>query len=740
MLKLSFLTIFMSLFAFTFVVNRIDTQTKITEFRQALPIEQKISKPTIKNNIKNVEKSVKPQNSKLKVAKSIKVKRKQKKKIVNINTKDVENLSFIDEKKYNTLDKTIKPVEKRETTFIKLKKNITIQEEEIIKIKAEKKQVKETIFEEAYLNINGKDPIQLGAYKNTKKIKDVELVALLDNIQYPKEQAVKMLAKLEEKSNIKQINNEIKSDDRISTAQAAPEKSSSNKNNNTSKETSMDLAFYDYSNDDENITAESQTNSVKEKIESLKKTAVGIQLTKKLNSNTESWVNSSGVSITNPKANDLLAMHEVRKPEKKKSGSIGPKNETSPDPLDLLNKGKSGFVDETIDEEPEMNSQKAFKSYGSISAFNMTTNKKDKRIYAFDLIYSDEFNTNISSDIDGKVNFNYLINSQSASRRVTINARDMMPTSIDLVLDKGDSSIGIPLVERSYINNLMSIQNLRGMGGFVLIELDSYTEDVELGIDSNFEKKIYLNKNFRSVSREDSDFNYILFAGVEPGNHIVSFKTFKNKITSKIIHVIDEEIYYDYNFYKEVTKDSISFYEEGLLSKSQQVLNITKEEISPINYETNLKMKSFNMIEIKNVILPHATRNYFQLTHLKEKIFVGRSNHKKVVLPSEAYTREAIASFNQRIGKNDCIIQINLPKPTAEVSFNGVSHNRMMVPIMSVLDNDGEFYRDLSNESKRIFILGREQGIINFQIKYTDGSYDFLQSYCSESSYLIEQL
>ena len=41
---------------------------------------------------------------------------------------------------------------------------------------------------------------------------------------------------------------------------------------------------------------------------------------------------------------------------------------------------------------------------------------------------------------------------------------------------------------------------------------------------------------------------------------------------------------------------------------------------------------------------------------------------------------------------------------------------------------------------KKIFILGEEQGIINAKIKYTDGSEDYLQSYCSNSTYLVEQL
>ena len=743
MLKLTFLTLTLSIFTFSYVMNRIDTQTKLesyvssVDFKQfkAAPkkINQKTNKPNVEPILIKAIQNITNEKTKV-IAKSSKSKIKNKQdEIVNIDTSDVENLNYIDERKLINVE--IQAASSEQVEFIKLKKEINIEEEKVVKVKNTKTNNQNTIFEEAYLTINGTDPIKLKAFEKVNKIKEVKLVALLDNVNYPKERAKELIAKIEMK----------KVDDRISNAQAAPERSVKNKTNNNS----MDLTFYDYSNEEE-TSAESQKSVVEQKLESLKKTAVGIQLMQPSKSNTDVKVNSSGVANTvqsnlPSKINDidnLIAMAETIRPKaksakKKTNGSIGPKMNTQ------NNENKNSFLDndEEVNGEYYQNpNTKSYSSYGTITAFNLTTRSKDKAVMNFDLIYSDEFNTNISSDVEGKVDFKYQINSKNASRRVTINARDFLPTSIDLVLDNGDSSIGIPLIERTYFNNLMSSQNLRGLGGVIMVELDNFTEDIELGVDSRYERKLYLNKNLRAVSREDSDFTYILFVGVEAGNHIISFKTYKNKITNKIIHVVDEEIYYDYNFYKEISNESVALFEENLLSNEYQLLNITKGEITPINYDSSLKMKSFNMFELKDNLLPHATRNYYQLNHLREKIFIGRANQKQIIVPSEAYTREVISHFDQRVATTDCVIQLNINKPIADISFNGLSNNRMMVPLLRVLDSDGEFYKSPSNETKRVFILGREQGIVNFQINYTDGTKDFLQSYCSESSYLVEQL
>lgn len=58
----------------------------------------------------------------------------------------------------------------------------------------------------------------------------------------------------------------------------------------------------------------------------------------------------------------------------------------------------------------------------------------------------------------------------------------------------------------------------------------------------------------------------------------------------------------------------------------------------------------------------------------------------------------------------------------------------------NILDNDGVFYKDFSANSERVFVLGEKQGVFNIKLEYVDGTVQFLQSYCSDATYLIEQL
>lgn len=65
-----------------------------------------------------------------------------------------------------------------------------------------------------------------------------------------------------------------------------------------------------------------------------------------------------------------------------------------------------------------------------------------------------------------------------------------------------------------------------------------------------------------------------------------------------------------------------------------------------------------------------------------------------------------------------------------------------------VLDNDGKFYDNLSDKTQKIIVVGESEGPeqispdakINIKIQYQDGSVQFLNSYCSPNTYLVEQL
>ena len=58
----------------------------------------------------------------------------------------------------------------------------------------------------------------------------------------------------------------------------------------------------------------------------------------------------------------------------------------------------------------------------------------------------------------------------------------------------------------------------------------------------------------------------------------------------------------------------------------------------------------------------------------------------------------------------------------------------------SFLDVDGNFSKDNSELAEKVFVSGDMEGVFNARLDYTDGSTEFLKTFCSEGSYIIEQL
>ncbi len=361
-----------------------------------------------------------------------------------------------------------------------------------------------------------------------------------------------------------------------------------------------------------------------------------------------------------------------------------------------------------------------------------------KSVRNFDIRFSDDSNDILSDSGNGEVNISTKINNEMAIRRSTIVVKDMMPTTIDLVFEEGEDIASVPMISNKKMESILSSQNFRGNEAFLLVELDRGTEDVE--IDGKFSGKVFLDSKFKVVNRADSDFNYILFIDAMPGNTIINFLNTKNETISKIIHLQAEEIYFEPNYYREVLADEFDLNEENLLSKSISPLSIDNTDIAGLTFDTKYKKLTLNKYQAGDVLYPLGTRSYLQLSHLRETVFVGRWKNEEVTIPSETYMRFVLGQFSLGSVGTQCLIQINLSKKANSYSLSGKAADRMMGIQTKILDTDGLFYSDFSAESKKIFILGEEQGIINAKIEYIDGSVDHLQSYCSNSTYLVEQL
>ena len=87
-----------------------------------------------------------------------------------------------------------------------------------------------------------------------------------------------------------------------------------------------------------------------------------------------------------------------------------------------------------------------------------------------------------------------------------------------------------------------------------------------------------------------------------------------------------------------------------------------------------------------------------------------------------------------------CLVQINASKGIESVNIEGSASNGFLNLEKLYLDKDGTFGDEPTELTEKIFIAGLKQGSISMKIKYLDTSVDYLQSFCSDETYLIEQL
>lgn len=559
--------------------------------------------------------------------------------------------------------------------------------------------------------INGAEPIVLNGYNNLKKIKFNNLVANFKPFKVDHLGRSTVVAEAKTKEDSIKTNNVDTSInvnlDRISTALSATEKSNQreklNKNIDKGNISKDQLVFFDYSNSPDEKSKTKVSNSL-----------VGKSIP---------IANSSG---TRDEVLGKILKNMGEKFKKEKDTNIS-MNSPSKVKANTPVKENLGLI-------------------GARSSLRVTTHgyslisSKSQEITDFDIRFADNADAIAHSGSDGSVLIESSLNSEYSVRRAVLFSRGYLPVSVDLVLEQGNVNLGVPAITKSSFNKVLEEKGLRGLGSHALIELDELTEDADFDVSTGYESKLFLDSNLNIVNRGDSEYAFILFIGVEPGNRIISFKTYKNEITSKIVHLVEDELYFDFNFYHRLKNDRFALFEDNLLSQESGVLSLDENQITDLGYESKITKKTVNEFSTDKALYSIGTRKYFELKHQGESIFIGRWNNYKINVPSESYKRFALGSFDLDSLNGHCMVQLNLSKQAKAMSFNGSSFRGSMSVEQRVLDSDGIFYRDLSNQSKKIFLMGEEQGVINVEITYVDNTVDYLQSFCSQSNYLVEQL
>ena len=593
-----------------------------------------------------------------------------------------------------------------------------------IKLKAPKAPVVERV-----VDVKAGNELEL-SYREIKSQKRITITKV-NHIAW-----TKLDLKLKDYGNtaVAETNNQI---DRISTAQSAPETSYDNNKDITAlnskpevnlKEESSDLVFFDYGSKNTNNESSEFQNESPSKKPSKKLAMLGALTTQKSKQKTPDPIIEK-------------IKKEFERPNKAKGRSVA-KVDPAPAPLP----GPNPFIKTDSPDcysRGDLSQNETFRAEYSLSLLEVDYGSKNgEAVNNWELQFHDDTNIYKEDFGNGVIKLDFKMNSQISIRRGTVLARGYYPTSLDLVFEPGEVKANIPMFTLKTFNKVLNENSLRGLGAHALVELDDSTEDVEIDISKKYEAKLYLDKDFNVVSRQDSAYNYVLFVGVDAGNAIFNFKRTDRKVINKLAYLAADQIFYEPNFYAEIKSDNFSLYREALIGNCKSMINFSPNNIKPWNYEGTVKKETTNTAKISNMIYPVGSRKYVEVKYddLKESIFVGRWGHENVILPTEEYIAHVMGEFRGQARATSCMIQLNLTKQVKNIAFNGQSKDHGMNLQIKVLDGDGIFYQDFSDRSERAFLLGQEEGTVNIAIDYIDGSSQYLQSFCSDATYIVEQL
>ncbi len=370
--------------------------------------------------------------------------------------------------------------------------------------------------------------------------------------------------------------------------------------------------------------------------------------------------------------------------------------------------------------------------------------KGSEKLQGFELRFQDQNGGTLEDFGAGSVTFDGTLAATKMTRSVVMLKKGFVPTSTELILEEGSSELAIPLIEEDVLYNLNETFEQRGAVGSLLVELDDETEIAKL--DVPFGKVIKLNGDFKPT--ENEDFRYELFLGVKSGNAMISYQKGSGEIVNRIVHIHENELTYDANFYEDVMNEKVKLLEEDLLAKETSPLILTEDQISVFAKETSIKKINQNTYHLNFDVQNLGGRRYLELKHQKESVFVGLRDNNRLTIPSESFMRYILSNFeDSKLGQR-CLVQVNLSKKISSYEVQAESSSSTLQAFHQVLDRDGKFYESVSDKTRKIVILGESHATgetsrdakINIKIDYQDGSQQFLNSYCSPNTYLVEQL
>jgi hypothetical protein len=135
-----------------------------------------------------------------------------------------------------------------------------------------------------------------------------------------------------------------------------------------------------------------------------------------------------------------------------------------------------------------------------------------------------------------------------------------------------------------------------------------------------------------------------------------------------------------------------------------------------------------------------GARKYFELNYQGNTVFVGTQKETKLEIPQTDFIAK-VMEFNKISDlEQRCMVQVNLKKDISDIKSSGKNASGDMFVETTYLDGEGHLGSESAEMAEKIFLLGEQEGIMNLFINYTDGTSESLKTFCSNNTFLVEQL
>jgi hypothetical protein len=393
----------------------------------------------------------------------------------------------------------------------------------------------------------------------------------------------------------------------------------------------------------------------------------------------------------------------------------------SPRPVAVEKKSKSeGFTADTI----RMNDFQM-----SVYGFEISKNSSYP-IKTFNFIPDYNREDRIDSDKEGNAILNLGLNEGVNTQTGIIEANEMVPTRVELNLSS-QNQIRIPMITQVEAEKLYPGMNL------LLLAIDNNVAGVE--IDKSFSDKIYFDADFKKTEVH-TDAHFVLFAGMKNGNLLLKYYLNNKETAQKVIYIGENEMFYDEARFQNGERDLYTFTTRNLMSSKNTDLAIAPELITIFNTNINAKKATLNSYELKMPTLISGSRKYLEMKHLSDSIFIGTDTKFEVDVPNNEFISKVLEVNQINTLKEHCVVQINISKELSGFTVNGKNQSGEMYTETSFLDADGNFSKADFDQAQKAFVVGDMEGLFNAKLEYSDGSFQFLKTYCSQGTYIVEQL